>query len=319
MEGGHLNIRRYFEYNTSYFGASDVHSCAQKNPSDKTRSGYDFSGHLGGGLNSCVLQREDDGRYKVISYGKDVEEYISVVSNCAENEEYFINILNSCVNLQASIGFMIQSFSKPGLLFRITLFPMVQTNSVYVIANITAISQSALSGGKEESVTVGTCVIGISENGLRVFRGVSPGLTRIFDTSYISFEDVLHCRAVDDCLSKMQPAECELEIKFHDAAVKPFTAYSMPCYGENGSQFIVLNLIPSIKDDNTEEETNGITGREQEIVNLAANGCTNRYIAHKLIITEGTVKKTLHNAYKKLGIKSRMELIRLVHGEGKQI
>lgn len=309
---GHVNIRKYFEYNTSFFGAGDIHSCIKP----KSSKGYFFSGRLGGGLNSCVLQRQEDGKYKVISYGKDVEKYLPLVSNCAENEEYFINILDTCVDMQASIGFMVKLFSKAGQLFRVTLFPMVCTDSVYVIANITPISQSALSAEKEETVTLGTCVIGINENGMRVFKGVSPGLTRIFETSHISFEDVLYCGAVDECLSKRSLAECSLDIRFHDDTVKTFTVYSIPCYGENNSRFVLINLIPALKSEDTgeEKEINGITDREREVISLAANGCTNRYIAHKLIITEGTVKKTLHNAYKKLGIKSRVELIRLFNG-----
>lgn len=302
---GHIHIRRYFEYNTSFFGAGDIiNSCLKP----KYSKGYYFSGHLGGGMNSCVIQRQKDGKYKVISCGKDIEEYHFLISNCVENEEYFINILDTCVEMQASIGFMLKWFSKTGQLFRVTLFPMICTDSVYVIANITP--------EKEETVTLGSCVISINENGMRVFNGVSPGLTRIIETSYISFEDVLYCVAVDECLSKRSLAESSIDIRFHDDTVKPFTVYSIPCCCENDSQCVLINLIPALetKDTGEEKEKNGITNREREVIGLAADGCTNRYIAHKLIITEGTVKKTLHNAYKKLGIKSRVELIQLING-----
>lgn len=53
--------------------------------------------------------------------------------------------------------------------------------------------------------------------------------------------------------------------------------------------------------------------REQEILSYVAEGNTNRYISSKLNISEGTVKKTIHNAFKKFGISSRIEFIKLMY------
>lgn len=55
-----------------------------------------------------------------------------------------------------------------------------------------------------------------------------------------------------------------------------------------------------------------VTNREREIILMVLEGNTNKYISVKLSITEGTVKKTLHNAYRKLGISSRIELAKLL-------
>jgi len=51
-----------------------------------------------------------------------------------------------------------------------------------------------------------------------------------------------------------------------------------------------------------------LSGREMEIVRLAATGHHNREIADTLHITEGTVKVHLHNIYEKLGVEGRVEL-----------
>ncbi|WP_066713179.1 response regulator transcription factor [Clostridium sp. Marseille-P299] len=53
-----------------------------------------------------------------------------------------------------------------------------------------------------------------------------------------------------------------------------------------------------------------LTKREKEIVLLVAQGRKNDYIATKLGISTGTVKKTLSNVYKKYAITSRVELIK---------
>lgn len=51
-----------------------------------------------------------------------------------------------------------------------------------------------------------------------------------------------------------------------------------------------------------------LTTREFEVLTLAAKGNTIRYIAYLLGIKEGTVKKTMHNGFVKLGISSKAEL-----------
>jgi DNA-binding NarL/FixJ family response regulator len=51
-----------------------------------------------------------------------------------------------------------------------------------------------------------------------------------------------------------------------------------------------------------------LTRRETEIAGFVAAGLSNRQIARKISLAEGTVKIHLHNAYKKLGIANRSML-----------
>ncbi|MCQ4022966.1 MULTISPECIES: response regulator transcription factor [unclassified Ruminococcus] len=168
----------------------------------------------------------------------------------------------------------------------------------------------------DENVYIGVCVIGQGEDGRRFFRNVSTGFLGIFNGCRFSFGDILYCCAVESCVSTMTPTECRLRVDYRNGDEKVYTVLFVPFISDSGSQNVLLNVLPTYNSDYVKEPEvlKGITDREQQIVDLAASGCTNRYIAHKLMITEGTVKKTLHNAYKKLGINSRMELIRLIHG-----
>jgi DNA-binding CsgD family transcriptional regulator len=56
-----------------------------------------------------------------------------------------------------------------------------------------------------------------------------------------------------------------------------------------------------------------LTDSELTVVNLIAQGATNRSVAQQLHVTPHTVKAHLHNAFAKLGINSRAELSTLVH------
>jgi DNA-binding CsgD family transcriptional regulator len=55
-----------------------------------------------------------------------------------------------------------------------------------------------------------------------------------------------------------------------------------------------------------------LTDSELKVVNLIAQGATNRSVAQRLHVTPHTVKAHLHNAFAKLGINSRAELSKLM-------
>ena len=57
-----------------------------------------------------------------------------------------------------------------------------------------------------------------------------------------------------------------------------------------------------------------LTDSELKVVNLIAQGATNRSVAQQLHVTPHTVKTHLHNTFAKLGITSRAQLTQLMHG-----
>jgi DNA-binding NarL/FixJ family response regulator len=50
-----------------------------------------------------------------------------------------------------------------------------------------------------------------------------------------------------------------------------------------------------------------LTTREEEVLGLVAEGCTNKEIANELVIECGTVKNHVHSILKKLEVNSRYE------------
>jgi DNA-binding CsgD family transcriptional regulator len=59
-------------------------------------------------------------------------------------------------------------------------------------------------------------------------------------------------------------------------------------------------------------ESRGVTRREREVIELVCTGRTNREIEGLLYVSEKTVKFHLYNAYRKLGLRNRVELVNLV-------
>ena len=59
-----------------------------------------------------------------------------------------------------------------------------------------------------------------------------------------------------------------------------------------------------------------LTESELRIVNLIAQGATNRDVAEQLHLSLHTVKTHVHNTFAKLGISSRTELMGIVRASG---
>ena len=59
-----------------------------------------------------------------------------------------------------------------------------------------------------------------------------------------------------------------------------------------------------------------LSPREVELARLAGRGLRSRDIAERLEIGEGTVKAHLYSIYRKLGVKSRVELVLLMREKG---
>lgn len=60
----------------------------------------------------------------------------------------------------------------------------------------------------------------------------------------------------------------------------------------------------------SELDDSDLTRREKEILNLIEMGMSNREMAEKLVIAEGTLKRHVANLYQKLGVHNRAQAIK---------
>lgn len=76
---------------------------------------------------------------------------------------------------------------------------------------------------------------------------------------------------------------------------------------EGGQQRVTSPKVP---------QEQSVTRRELEILRLVAEGMSNREIARRLVITEGTVKNHVHNALEKLHMDNRIQAAAYVIRQG---
>lgn len=72
------------------------------------------------------------------------------------------------------------------------------------------------------------------------------------------------------------------------------------------TELLALAIQSKSKRDN-KPDAKSMTKRERQILKLISAGMTNKHIARKLDITEGTVKVHIKHLFKKLELKSRVE------------
>jgi len=72
----------------------------------------------------------------------------------------------------------------------------------------------------------------------------------------------------------------------------------------------VPTTVPFVPDDRKREDL-GITPRELDILELIAEGLSNREIAEKLFVSENTVKTHSSRVFSKLGARRRTQAVQL--------
>ena len=130
-------------------------------------------------------------------------------------------------------------------------------------------------------------IMGVSEQPEVIIRYIEAGAT-----GYI-----LQNESVEDMMNKLEAAHEE------KAIVSPAMAAAMM---DRLTHLANLDTpLAYIEARGTQFDE--LTSREEEVLNLITEGCTNREIADKLIIECGTVKNHVHNILKKLEVNNRHE------------
>lgn len=80
-----------------------------------------------------------------------------------------------------------------------------------------------------------------------------------------------------------------------------------PCSPHIAAVLVRRIATLAVRQHLTDDEAR-LTPRELEVVDLVAEGCTNKEIAARLSIELGTVKKHVHNVLEKLGLERRSEI-----------
>lgn len=139
---------------------------------------------------------------------------------------------------------------------------------------------------KEAAPEAHVLVLGLTESKEQVLQFVQAGAT-----GYVLAED-----SIDDMIARIRSA-CKGQ-----ALVSPRIAGALiRRLGELARQAAQPAMTMGTNGDGGQQ----LTPRELEVLNLIAEGMSNRQIAEELVIEVGTVKNHVHNILRKLEVSSR--------------
>lgn len=263
--------------------------------------------------NSIVLEKVANGKYRLVSFSRETAAHLSIIRKGLNSDDKLTALLDSCVESCSPLNFFVKEKNSDKA-YRVSIVPIVHTRCTKVL--LTAESVTCKNNAVHNDDTPKSYSCFVSEDGeCRTVRGGSYGFSDFLSSHLLCCDDICSLRPVSDSLKRGLPSSAPLILNSADGHTEFFTVFTLPISCEYTSRVIALSIIPVklyIQPDEDGRKKN-ITKREKEIVNLVSSGYTNKYIAHKLTISEGTVKKTLHNAYKKLGVSSRTELVNMFH------
>ena len=148
----------------------------------------------------------------------------------------------------------------------------------------------------------------------RLIREQMPGVRVVMLTVSESDDhlfDAIRFGAQGYLLKNLRPAELYDLVRAvmrDEAALSPSIARRLLGQIRDGSPVSLAPAPPA--------ETPALTRRELEVLQLVADGLSNKEIATSLFITEGTVKNHVHNALEKLQLENRTQAAAYIVRQG---
>lgn len=253
-----------------------------------------------------------DPMYHAPFLGQDISSITFFCSNILDKKVY-----KKCLQTNKTVHF-VERFDKDEhtLFLDVNLCPYLKRSKIIIYAKV--INEptyrdiqkkiSNIYGVYPETDHFAVCEINYDDPENPYMIGCNLAFKNLEHSTDITLASILCNQTFERCLISSLKETGHLKLEHHLGKVKHYKLDVSPVTDSGYHNYLVL-LAEEKELFNLDLH---LTSREKEVLTFVANGVTNRYIANKLNVTEGTIKKTVYNAYKKLGIGSRVELVKLL-------
>ncbi len=246
-----------------------------------------------------------DGEYEIRACSENITEMlpprtegekISEAFKSRISDKMFCGILSECIEKNTPMsffGFTGENYTP----VRISAKPIISKINNEIVLSFEEAFQTC--GAISDYAF---CEVGKTNQGSFFIADMNETMSELLKKDKISFSRICGKEAA---VTAKEKAGAVTKIRSSDGGY--FCAKYFPRYDENclSGYYVTINLVPKAA------EFKKLSSREKRALTLAADGNPNKYIAHVMNISEGTVKKMLHDGYGKLGISSRVELVKL--------
>lgn len=231
------------------------------------------------------------------------------VKNAAKKYMFFnssLNLLRDSIMKNMPVSYYDMSFPEPGTppkVYRFSVFPSASNTQKMAAVTIQR-TNSDLSERNTDSIGYAVCTLCRTETGSVFIKSMNDTLSLLLESGEIPYSEICN-----EKLFTQTEQSRSLTIKSSVCGKNGFQ-YNLRVFPKNtnegASELVVLiNVIPKAS------ALSRLTPREHDVLSLAADGYPSKYIACVLNISESTVNTLVHSGYKKLGVVSRVELVKM--------
>lgn len=293
---------------------------------------------------SILVEKKENGKYKICSSSKMVKDKAFTIKqgeyldDVLEGYLYWMKtfyILDECIKGRKTIGYF-DIFSYEDIRSKPISLPIETTDLIYVVlipilhVGFTGvlILIKALDNKKIENLEEGNTGKDVELNGENLFGScvfyninreypyiseMNPYFAKHLYEKKLNINAILNSPIIKRAQDRKVAVSGSITFKQKDNIEKKYSMNAVPTIQNGEIEKMLVTLIPKQEIENVNNFMFALlTPREKEVISLVVKGYTNRCIAHELCITEGTVKKVIYNCYQKLGICSRIELVKLL-------
>lgn len=331
--GAYWETNIYFDGNWLKVYGRRLSDILSEKISDRYLNYFNFNRLQEHDSHSLILRRQINDRYCVESCSGQLDRLLGIsLSGCTDFSQilkkYFmwfrsVSVLDDCLRINKPLR-LLELFHKDGEYKYIlaTLSPMSGGGESRIIISGCSLTEEEYFRMQQQPVDMfkdlyESRYMGICLFVLQVASGQSkpyplksnPCFDLLLKENGIHLSDITASAVMRNCIKRQNISAGSVALPDAESAQRFFMCV-VPT--ENSNRYLIA-LSPK---ENVSGSTNilfsSLTQREREVINYVVDGKTNKQIACVLDISEGTVKKIIYNAYQKLHIASRIDLIKLV-------
>lgn len=245
--------------------------------------------------------------------GKDISYITQFSSNIIDK-----NIYKKCIQLNKTIHFVEHfKYNDANMFLDVFLYPDLINSKILVCTKRVDEKEffnifrhvRCIKDTYPKTTLPGVCQINYKDTFVPYIIGCNQRFKKIIEETDLKLSEIIENDVFQQCKKNKSKESGRLVLQ-NKAGHKLFYNITVKQLSELDDCTYIMEILPNYIVQNMLSQ---LSLREQEILSYVAEGNTNRYISSKLNISEGTVKKTIHNAFKKFGISSRIEFIKLMY------
>lgn len=292
---------------------------------------------------SILLELTEDGKYVIQSCSDDItklEDSLKIGNNIQEKIQGLLysrktsEIFDECINMKCPIQYFDildnkeerdggeTSLESSVKIVHFIIIPILHQSftGTFIMVTVLNNEDSQLNGWSEqfskniyESDLFGSFMINCINQKYPYITEMNSYFVKQLYEEKLDINTILNSSILEKVRNSMVAASGSISFTQKDESKKCYSINIIPSIRNNMIERMLVTIIPEQEVEHANHVMlSMLTNREKEVIDLVVQGDTNRYIAQKLKITEGTVKKMIYNCYQKLRINSRIELVKLL-------